>query len=199
MIAPTRRTLLAAGLLVPSGVFAAPASPTARTTNGPVRGYQDNGIQVFKGVRYGAPPPRFQPPSRPTPWTQTADATRYGPASPQAGGAKDEAQSEDCLFLNVWTPGLRDGARRPVMVYLHGGAYSNGSGSSPLYDGVRLCRRGDVVVVTLNHRLNAFGYLYLARFGGSEFAVSGNVGQLDLVLALEWTRDNIEEFGGDPN
>lgn len=198
MFAPTRRMLLAAGLLIPSGVFAAPASPTARTTNGPVRGYQDNSVQVFKGVRYGAPPPRFQPPSRPTPWTQTADATRYGAASPQAGGVKEEAQSEDCLFLNVWTPGLRDGGRRPVMVYLHGGAYSNGSGSSPLYDGVRLCRRGDVVVVTLNHRLNIFGYGFLAKLAGPAFADSGNAGMLDLVLALRWVRDNIAEFGGDP-
>ena len=85
------------------------------------------------------------------------------------------------------------------MFYIHGGAYNNGSGSSPLYDGVRLCRNGDVVVVTINHRLNAFGYLYLPRFGGTEFADSGNVGQLDLVLGLEWVRDNIAEFGGDPN
>ncbi len=198
MFAPTRRMLLAGGLLIPSGVFATPASPTARTTSGPVRGYQDNSVQVFKGVRYGAPPPRFQPPSRPTPWTQTADATRYGAASPQAGGAKEEVQSEDCLFLNVWTPGLRDGRRRPVMVYLHGGAYSNGSGSSPLYDGVRLCRRGDVVVVTLNHRLNIFGYGFLAKLAGPAFADSGNAGMLDLVLALRWVRDNIAEFGGDP-
>jgi para-nitrobenzyl esterase len=200
MIATTRRALLAAGsgLLVSSRVFAAPASPVARTAGGLVRGYQDNGIKVFKGVRYGAPPPRFQPPSPPGPWTHIADATRYGPASPQTGGARDEAQAEDCLFLNVWTPGLRDDARRPVMVYLHGGAYSNGSGSAPLYDGVRLCRRGDVVVVTLNHRLNIFGYGFLARLAAPAFADSGNSGMLDLVLALRWVRDNIAEFGGDP-
>jgi para-nitrobenzyl esterase len=199
MIATRRRMLLAAGsgLLVPSGVFAAPASPTARTTAGPVRGYRDNGIEVFKGVRYGAAPPRFQPPSPPAPWTMIADATRHGPASPQAGG-KDEAQGEDCLFLNVWTPGLRDGAMRPVMVYIHGGAYSTGSGSSPLYDGVRLCQRGDVVVVTLNHRLNIFGYGFLAKLAGPAFADSGNAGMLDLVLALSWVRNNITEFGGDP-
>jgi para-nitrobenzyl esterase len=199
MIATTRRMLLAAGLLIPSGVFAAAASPTARTAAGPVRGYEEIGIKVFKGVRYGAPPLRFRPPSPPIPWTHTADATRYGPAAPQAGGATGEMQSEDCLYLNVWTPGLRDGARRPVMVYLHGGAYSNGSGSSPLYDGVRLCRRGDVVVVTLNHRLNVFGYGFLARLAGPAFADSGNAGMLDLVLALQWVRDNIAEFGGDPS
>jgi para-nitrobenzyl esterase len=103
--------------------------------------------------------------------------------------------SEDCLFLNVWTPALT--GRRPVMVYIHGGAYSSGSGSAPLYDGVRLCKRGDVVVVTLNHRLNAFGYAYLARLV-PELADSGNAGQLDLVLALQWVRDNIAGFGGDP-
>jgi para-nitrobenzyl esterase len=106
--------------------------------------------------------------------------------------------SEDCLFLNVWTPALRDGGKRPVMVYIHGGAYSTGSGSSPLYDGVRLCRRGDVVVVSLNHRLNAFGYAYLARLAPG-FADSGNAGQIDLVLALKWVADNIAEFGGDPS
>jgi len=109
----------------------------------------------------------------------------YGPASPQPAG--DEPTSEDCLFLNVWTPGIADGGRRPVMVYIHGGAYSTGSGSDPLYDGTRLCRRGDVVVVTVNHRLNAFGYLYL----GGEMVDSGNAGMLDLVLALRWVRDNI--------
>jgi para-nitrobenzyl esterase len=196
----TRRGLwiAASGLLVPAAAFAQSASPLARTTHGPVRGYQDHGVSVFKGVRYGAPPARFQPPSPPRPWTRIADATRYGPASLQAGGAPDEAQSEDCLFLNVWTPGLRDSGRRPVMVYLHGGAYSTGSGSAPLYDGVRLCRRGDVVVVTLNHRLNIFGYGFLARLAGPAFADSGNVGMLDLVLALRWVRDNITEFGGDP-
>lgn len=106
--------------------------------------------------------------------------------------------SEDCLVLNVWTPGLRDAAKRPVMVYFHGGEYSTGSGSSPLYDGTRLCQRGDVVVVTVNHRLNAFGHLYLGRIGGRAYESSGNVGLLDLVLALQWVRDHAEEFGGDP-
>ena len=184
-------------MLAPSGVWAAASSPVARTTNGPVRGYADQGIKVFKGVRYGADtgPRRFRPPVAPTPWTRTLDATAYGPSSPQSG-RDDAVQSEDCLFLNVWTPGLRDAAKRPVMVYLHGGAYSNGSGSSPLYDGVRLCRRGDVVVVTINHRLNVFGYGFLAKLAG--FADSGNAGMLDILLALAWVRDNAAEFGGDP-
>lgn len=175
-------------------------SPIASTRSGKVRGYLDQGINVFKGVRYGADTSgrRFMPPIVPEPWSEVRDAVSYGPASPQPGRS-NEKQSEDCLFLNVWTTALRDGRKRPVMFYIHGGAYNNGSGSSPLYDGVRLCRRGDVVVVSVNHRLNAFGYLYLARFGGAEFADSGNAGQLDLVLALRWVRENIAEFGGDPN
>jgi para-nitrobenzyl esterase len=150
-------------------------------------------------VRYGADtaPIRFMPPRPPERWSGVRDALDYGHSSPQPG--KGEIFSEDCLFLNVWTPALRDRARRPVMVYIHGGAYSRGSGSSPLYDGAQLCRRGDVVVVTLNHRLAALGYLYLARLGGETLADSGNAGMLDLVLALRWVRDNIAEFGGNPD
>ncbi|HVI33215.1 MAG TPA: carboxylesterase/lipase family protein [Phenylobacterium sp.] len=170
--------------------------PVAQTTAGRVRGYLDGGVRVFRGVRYGADtgPRRFQPPVPPTPWRGIVEAHAYGPASPQPG--REPNQAEDCLFLNVWTPGL-DAARRPVMVYFHGGAYSTGSGSSPLYDGARLARRGDVVVVTVNHRLNAFGYAYLARLV-PELADSGAAGQLDLILALRWVRDNIAGFGGDP-
>jgi len=164
------------------------------TNSGPVVGRRHRGINVFKGIRYGAPTRRFQPPQAPTPWRDSQPAFDYGPASPQRGSEAN--QSEDCLFLNVWTPGL-DTGRRPVMVYIHGGAYASGSGSHPLYDGTRLAERGDVVVVTLNHRLNAFGYAYLARLvPGLED--SGNIGQLDLILALQWVRDNIAGFGGDP-
>ena len=175
-------------------------SPIAATRYGKVRGYVDNGINVFKGVRYGADTSkrRFMPPLSPETWSDVRDALAYGPSAPQPSRSNDKP-NEDCLFLNVWTPALRDGRKRPVMFYIHGGAYNNGSGSSPLYDGVRLCKRGDVVVVTVNHRLNAFGYLYLASFGGEEFADSGNVGQFDLIMALQWVRDNIMEFGGDPN
>ena len=194
-----RRTFLggAAALLAPPLRAAAPR-PVASTSHGRVRGAERDGIKVFKGVRYGADtaPRRFMPPLPPQPWAGVADATEYGPASPQRG--TNERTSEDCLFLNVWTPALRDGRRRPVMVYIHGGAHASGSGSSPLYDGTRLCRRGDVVVVTVNHRLNVFGYGFFARFGGPELADSGNVGNLDLILALQWVRDNITEFGGDP-
>ena len=200
-----RRALLAgagAAMLLPGAAFAAPSSsrrPVAATRHGRVRGYEQDGIKVFKGVRYGADTGqrRFMPPVRPEPWTGIREATEYGPASPQRNAG--EPTSEDCLFLNVWTPALRDGRRRPVMVYFHGGAHASGSGSSPLYDGTRLCNRGDVVVVTVNHRLNIFGYGFFARFGGADLADSGNVGNLDLILALQWVRENIAEFGGDPS
>jgi para-nitrobenzyl esterase len=172
-------------------------SPVAATTYGKVRGAEVDGIKVFKGIRYGADtaPHRFQPAQPPQPWTGVADALAYGPASPQT--KITEPTSEDCLFLNVWTPGL-DSEKRPVLVYVHGGAHANGSGSDPLYDGVNLAKRGDVVVVTVNHRLNVFGYCHLADLGGPDLAQSGNVGNLDLVLALQWVRDNIAAFGGDP-
>lgn len=175
------------------------SDPIVQTAHGPVRGHTEDGIHRFLGVRYGADTglARFQPPRPPQAWTEIADATDYGAASPQTSGEAN--QDEDCLFLNVWTPGLEAGADRPVMVYFHGGAYSNGSGSHPLYDGTRLCQRGDVVVVTVNHRLNAFGYLYLQRLLGPEFAASGNAGQLDLILSLEWVRANIAAFGGNPD
>jgi para-nitrobenzyl esterase len=188
----------AAGWLAAGSAFAAaPPSPTAATRSGKVRGFSDGGVCVFKGVRYGADTRsrRFRRAMAPQPWTGVLETVAYGAASPQTRAG--EAISEDCLFLNVWTPGL-DSGRRPVMVYIHGGEYSHGSGSSPLYDGTRLARRKDVVVVTLNHRLSAFGHLYLGRLFGPEFADSGNVGIWDLVLALEWVRDNISAFGGDP-
>jgi para-nitrobenzyl esterase len=196
-----RQGLLGAvGALALAGGVHGPAqeTPLARTRYGMVSGYSDGDIKVFKGIRYGADTAqrRFMAPLPPDPWAQVAPATAYGPASPQGGSEPN--QSEDCLFLNVWTPGVRDGRKRPVMVYIHGGAYASGSGSSPLYEGTRLARRSDVVVVTLNHRLNLFGYFYGARLGGPEFADSGNAGMLDLVLALRWVRDNIAEFGGDP-
>ncbi len=185
----------------------APA-PIAATTSGKVRGYLDNGINVFKGIRYGADTStrRFMPPRRPEPWAGIRDAIAFGPTAPQPRGTSgffpaDESRTtgEDCLSLSVWTPALRDRGRRPVMVWFHPGAYSSMTSNTAAYDGVRLCRRGDVVVVTVNHRLNVFGYLYLAEIAGPEFADSGNAGMLDLVLALQWVRDNIEEFGGDPH
>lgn len=203
----TRREILSHGIALAGGTLLAPIAvaensplnPVVATRYGKVRGYQDQGINVFRGVRYGAntAPRRFMPPLQPQPWDDIVEAFEYGPAAPQ--DRTTEAISEDCLFLNIWTPAVNDGRKRPVMFYIHGGAYSHGSGSSPLYDGAALARRGDVVVVTVNHRLNAFGYLYLQRFGDASLADAGNCGQLDLILALEWVRDNIAAFGGDPD
>ncbi len=198
-----RRTLLrgAAATLATgwagTGWAAGQGAPLVKTTYGKLRGRTLDGIHQFKGIRYGADtgPRRFLPPAPPQPWKGVQEALTFGTACPQ--GRINEATSEDCLFLNVWTPGL-DTARRPVMVYIHGGAYASGSGSNPLYDGSKLVRRGDVVVVTLNHRLNLFGYLSLGRLVGGDYADSGNAGMLDLVLALQWVRDNIAAFGGDP-
>ena len=190
---------LAAGALPSAGAVAAPspAHVAARVRGGRVVGVREQGVHVFRGLRYGADtaPVRFRPALREAAWRGAVDAFDYGASAPQNG--EDGPGSEDCLFLNLWTPALRDGSRRPILVYIHGGAFSTGSGSDPLYDGARLCRRGDVVVVTLNHRLNAFGYLQLADIAGPGFARSGNVGQLDLVQALHWVREHAAEFGGD--
>ncbi|AWH43548.1 carboxylesterase family protein [Stenotrophomonas sp. ZAC14A_NAIMI4_1] len=170
----------------------------ARVRGGRVRGQREQGVLVFRGLRYGADTAayRFQPPRPEAAWRGIADALEYGAAAPQGGS--EGPGSEDCLFLNVWTPALDARARRPVLVYIHGGGFNNGSGSDPLYDGSALCRRGDVVVVTLNHRLNTFGYLYLGALGDPRYAASGNVGQLDLVQALQWVREHAAAFGGDP-
>lgn len=199
LIHPTRRALgfgAGAVMLAAGAARAAARTPAALTTSGPVTGVSDDGVAVFRGIPYGADtgPRRFLPPAPPAPWRDPRPCVDYGPAAPQRGDEPD--QSEDCLYLNVWTPGP-DHGRRPVLVYIHGGAYATGSGSNPLYDGGRLARRGDVVVVTVNHRLNALGYASLARLAAG-FEDSGNLGQLDLVLALRWVRDNIAAFGGDP-
>ena len=176
-------------------------APVARTTAGRVRGTVDEGVCVFKGVPYGTVR-RFAAPGPPEPWAGVRDALDYGPRCPQPGRASaidpsdTTPMGEDCLVANVWTRAVGDGGGRPVMVWFHGGGFSSLSGSSPLYDGVALCRRGDVVVVTVNHRLNVFGFLHLGGRGGDPD--SGNAGMLDLVAALGWVRDNAAEFGGDP-
>jgi para-nitrobenzyl esterase len=192
---------LAAGLVASAPVFAAARNERtyARTRSGRILGQRNGDLHVFRGIPYGADtaPRRFQPALQETPWRGVRDAFVYAASAPQNG--EEGPGSEDCLFLNVWTPALRDGAKRPILFYIHGGGYNNGSGSSPLYDGGNLCRRGDVVVVTVNHRLNAFGYLFLAELGGPEMAYSGNVGQLDLVQALQWVQQHAHEFGGDPD
>ena len=196
---PTRRMILAAGLatgLIPRlPASAAARDSIVRTAAGGWRGEIDRDVHVFRGIRYGQDtrPTRFQPPRMPLPDRGIADATRFAPSALQASAIAPT--SEDCLFLNVWTPDPR--ARRPVMVYIHGGAYSNGSAVDPQTHGHALAAAGDVVMVTVNHRLNALGYLYLARLS-DRFPDSGNAGQLDLILALRWIRANIAAFGGDP-
>ena len=174
-----------------------------------MRGTCIDGIKVFKGIPYGAPTSgknRFMPPVKPAAWTGTRDALAFGPTAPQTGdnsgttaAGSPAQQSEDCLVLNVFTPGLNDGRKRPVMVWLHGGGFSSGSGSGRILDGTSLAHTHDVVVVTINHRLNVFGYTYLGDAMGSDFALSSSAGLLDIVAALEWVRDNIAGFGGDPN
>jgi para-nitrobenzyl esterase len=177
---------------------------TATTAAGKVRGKVNRGIRIFKGIPYGATTAgknRFMPPVPPSPWTDTRDALDWGLTAPQTvppAISRQGTESEDCLVLNVFTPAL-DGAKRPVMVWLHGGGWQNGSGSAPITDGTNLARTGDVVLVSINHRLNVFGYTELGHSAGGDFAASGAVGLLDIVAALQWIRDNIDRFGGDPN
>jgi para-nitrobenzyl esterase len=194
-------------------VIAHSDSGVVETVSGKVRGSSRNGIFTFKGIPYAASvagAARFLPPQKPAPWTGVRSSLTYGPVCPQparTGWANDEEAwlfnwddgqpGEDCLRVNIWSPGL-DHRKRPVMLWLHGGGYSAGSGQElPSYDGESLARRGDVVVVSINHRLNVFGYLNLAEYG-SQYADSANAGMLDIVAALEWVRDNIGNFGGDP-
>ena len=194
---------------------AAATDPVAETIYGKVRGLTSpEGIKIFRGVPYGASTTgknRFMPPDKPTPWAGVRDATVWRSKAPQVPGGGPEftmildrvngmlgAPGEDCLVVNIWTPALKDGRKRPVMFRIHGGGYTSNTGNNRIYAGHNSARRGDVVYVTVNHRLGCLGFLNLADLAGPEYARSGNVGMLDLVAALEWVRDNIENFGGDP-
>jgi para-nitrobenzyl esterase len=177
-------------------------------TYGKLAGFEQDRLVVFKGIPFATPPVgsrRWLPPQKPSAWNGTRDARNFGAASPQLrlpsvvlGGMQiEEAQSEDCLYLNVWTPNA-DNKRRPVMVWIHGGAFRIGSGAQVIYDGSSLARRGDVVVVTINYRMGPFGFIRLTDITNGKIAATGNEGLLDQIAALEWVRDNIAQFGGDP-
>ena len=198
----TRRALGLSGL----GAFLTPVSvaapmrrdPLAATPAGKLRGRARGEVAEFLGIPYGADTraARFEAGRAAAGWKGVRDALAFGQACLQASSG--EPQSEDCLVLNVWTPTLETSARKPVLVYIHGGGYSGGSGSAAVTDGAELARRSDCVVLTLNHRLNVFGHLFLPHLVRSErYASSGNAGLLDLVLALQWVRDSIAAFGGD--
>src|ERR1700730_4936264 len=214
-----RRTSQAAGVAMLTGLSSARVvaadAPFAETAAGKIRGRSVDGPTVSRGVSSGAARGgrnRFMPPRKSEPWSGVRDALDWAGHAPQfpsslkqrpelAGlpGPRDTVpESEDCLTLNLWTRGLSDGAKRPVMVWYHGGAFAFGSATMPRPDGTRIAANHDVVVVTVNQRLNILGHLHLADLAGEGFANSGNAGTLDMVAALQWVRENIERFGGDP-
>lgn len=188
----------------------------AQTEYGTVKGFMVRGINVFLGIPYGAPTSgknRFMPPQPPEPWEGVRATVAYGPSAPQEmydrrpqsyGMFVDhwnyDMIDEDCLYLNIWTPGIADGKKRPVLVWLHGGRFSRGNGiEQDGYNGENFSRYGDVVYISLNHRLNSFGFLDLSKVGGEKYKESGNNGMLDIIAALQWVNRNIDKFGGNPN
>lgn len=178
------------------------------STYGKLRGEEVDGVYAWKGIPFAKPPVgplRFRAPELPDTWEGVRDATSFSPVAPQTQreimeffGNDVSNVNEDCLYLNVWSPSADD-KKRPVMVWIHGGAFVTGSGSSSWYDGASFAEQGDVVVVTINYRLGVLGFLHLGEIGGNEYATSGNCGILDQVAALQWVQDNIAKFGGDPN
>jgi para-nitrobenzyl esterase len=206
--------LIAGGVLMAShrhllAQAGAADGPVVETSAGKIRGLRIDKVIAFKGIPYGgstAGDARFMPPGKPTPWPGVRECTLVGERAPQGGQdimfqtfpelQRAEPEGEDCLRLNVWTNAVGAG-KRPVMVWFHGGGYATGSGGFVAYDGANLAHAEDVVVVTLNHRLNVFGFLHVAGIGGSRYAQSANLGMQDMVLALQWVHDNIAQFGGD--
>ena len=215
--AATAGSLMAGGLARAMGDDSQAAGAVVETTAGKIRGAKIAGgkVHCFKGVPYGASTAggaRFLPPAKPKPWTGVRDTTAFGLRAPQLdsqfhGQVPPEVEvtdpggpmGEDCLVLNLWTPGVGRGHKRPVMVWLHGGGFTTGSGAFTIYDGTELARKHDAVAITINHRLGVFGFLCLAELSGEKYAQASNAGMLDIVAALEWVRDNAEAFGGDPN
>jgi para-nitrobenzyl esterase len=218
---PVRRSILEGALLGSGGLllgsFARATTeieifPVVETAQGKVRGVASGGIHMFKGIRYGADTSgknRFMPPAAPPKWSGVRDAINYGQYAPQMPNSRVNdytglimfdiqpgGMGEDCLVLNLWTPTLASSAKKPVLVHVHGGGFYGGSGNSPGYDGESLARFGDCVVITINHRLGAFGYLNLSE-EGSQFARSSAAGMMDIVAALHWVQENVAAFGGD--
>src|SRR5690554_6181004 len=191
-----------------SPVNASPYKTVVEVEQGKLMGYIDHGTYIFRGIPY-AKAERFMMPKKVEPWEGLRNATVFGETCPQSSGnsiALDEyfnphvylQDNEDCQFLNINTPEINDKKKRPVMVWLHGGGFSAGSSISPLTNGRNLSEKGDLVVVSLNHRLNSLGFLDLSAYG-DKYRYSGNVGIADIVMALEWIKENIDQFGGDPN
>ena len=192
-------------------INSATEASTTSTKFGKVCGYIYKGVYTYKGIPY-AQAKRFENPQAPTPWSGVRSCRTYGPSAPQPKTNRwdndasaflylwyEGRQSEDCLRLNIWTNGINDGKNRPVLVWLHGGGFVEGCGQDhPGYHGHNLAHNGDVVVVTINHRLNTLGYTDLSAYG-DKYKNSGNVGNIDIVEALRWIHDNIKSFGGDPN
>ena len=218
----SRRDFLKNVSLVTTGLVAAPSivlaqgtGDVAETTKGRVRGVTIDGIKWFRGIPYGADTSgrnRFMPPKEVAAWPGVRDCTDWGHVAPQRINPNPSAytkyvgwnnyrggMSEDCLQVNVWTPATRDDGNRAVLFIIHGGGYTSGSGNLEALEGQHMAKLADLVVVTVTHRLGALGYLDLSSFGGEELASSANVGLMDLVQALEWVRDNIANFGGDPD